>query len=155
MQVKFGFYVAAAFLFVGLFWWSHHVGYRTGYDHATAAMEKHVAQANEATRVAEIHSREAVRVVESEYQDKLGQLDSKYRDAADRLGAVRVCQPGGGGPVPRSHPAARIPDGPARGGELPRAPAPDLGPALVAMARDADACAARLTGLQEYVRTRF
>lgn len=149
-------YAAALTGLIGLVWYAHHSAYEAGYRAASDVMAKKVADANEATRLAEINSREQVKQVEYAYQSQLNELDSKYRDAAGRLGAVRVCQPTSSSrPVPRDRPATRVPDGPTGRVELPPAPAPDLGPALVALVRDADACAARLTGLQEYVRARF
>jgi hypothetical protein len=153
---RFGFYAAVLVGLIGLVWFAHHRVYEAGYRAATAAMDKKVAQANEAARLAEINSREAVKQVEYAYQSQLNELDSKYRDAADRLGAVRLCQPASGSrPVPGNRPATSVPHGSSGGAKLLEAPSPDIGPALVALARDADACAARLTGLQEYVRTRF
>lgn len=153
LSLKFWLSIAGLIGLISLVWYAHHSGDRRGYERATAEMEAKVIQANEATRLADIVSHQRVRKVESEYEDKLGELDAKYRDAADRLGAIRLCKPTSGSQMPRSRPAPSVPDGGPRGDQLPEATPSNLGPALVAMARDADACAARLAGLQEYVRS--
>lgn len=140
-------YAGGAVLLASLLWWAHRNVYQSGYRDATDAMAKQVAQANEATRLAEINSREAVEKLEYDHQKSLQDLDTRYRDAADRLGNIRVSKcPAGGVALSRSPQPAAVDHGPASPNEFPRYVHRDIERLL----RQADEQAERLIACQAF-----
>lgn len=127
---------------------------KAGYRRATAEMAARIAQANEQTRSAEMAAQQRSNEVSARYEQTLQTLDGKYRAASDQLRNVRLCKPASAVPVPSpSRAAASAPE--ATGNDqLPSAPAIDPRvDRLILLARDADGCAARLSALQEWVRS--
>lgn len=108
-------------------------------------------RAREAERAQETKGRQA----SHDYQTKLAELDARYRDAIGRIGPVRVRNcPGTAGTVSGAGQASGRPNAADSGlADVPREArdAPDIGPGLVLLARDADVCRERLAGLQAWV----
>jgi hypothetical protein len=132
---------------------SYAVGRIHGRD---AANDRHLVQiakaADDARRI-ESSARARIEELDREHQAAIQSLEERYRSAADRIGAVRMCEPARVAAVPGDTATASGSDDAAQRDRLPEAPGErDIGPGLIELARLADRQTQRLLACQDYVR---
>lgn len=130
---------------------SHLWAYQHGRGAEKAVQQTEYIKALEAKDKELQRQQSITQQVTHDHQIQVAELDAKYRDAARRIGPVRVraCPTGS---LPAASTAAGGASTAPTGTDLPRSPDVDIGPGLIALARDADDCAVRLRSLQDWNR---